>query len=73
MDLDLLEFESHLLHVPRNRYPDLRSITVGIRQIVPEKPRMATLPRLRQLQLGQQSVPAGIQAFSHSDHSRNHQ
>ena len=32
VDLDLLEFESHLLRVPWYRHPDLRSITVGIRQ-----------------------------------------
>ena len=73
MDLDLLEFESHLLRVPRHRHSDLRSVTVGIRQIVPEKPGMATLPRFRQLQLGQQPVPASVQALSHGDHSRNHQ
>ena len=73
MDLDLLEFESHLLRVPRNRHPDLSSITVGIRQVVPEKPGMATLTRFRQLQLGQKPVPACIQSFSHGDHSRNHQ
>ena len=34
---------------------------------------MATLSRFRQLQLGQQLVPAGVQTLSHSGHGRNHQ
>ena len=49
VDLDLLEFESHLLRVPRDRHPDLRGITVGIRQIVPEKPTVFVNNRMKEL------------------------